>query len=665
MAVLKVPHRVIALIKDRVESLFSSLKGRFLGPSAGDKRLTIRYERSLSLPGMYESALRESGGLPNLETLTTVVDGSKDYLDALKLKAVNTIVKDVEKHLGEHDRPTPVTINRVLKESWEGVTASVKRVVDTETQTAKGLGSLEGIVRANASIGIDDPYIVFVVSKDEYLCLECKRIHLMSDGNTPRVFKLSEVSMGYHVKGEDSPSGHGLHPSCRCIFDKYAPVVTETGVKPLCKVRVGDRVLTHTGKFKKVLDTFGEKGKEVSVEDDLYRIEFRDPSGKIRKLRTTADHLMLTQSGWVRTDCLVPGSDSLQYLFKECKYCSSSFPHSIGDKDKQFCSLKCYNVSRIGVPRPEMIGREQSPEEIERRRQSLFVAYDKRREKNGTVKTLDLNCLECNVGFKWTNGFRDKNDHWHFYYTDPKYCSKSCASRATAREQWKDPNHREKVSKANSVSMLKQYKDGVRKPGNIEQARKALYKMTGGSKDQLKMLDLIKSDYSDAEPEFPIGPYFADVCIPSKKVVVEWDGGGHWLSVYKGLKTMEQKVQEDADRDEYMRQNGWHVLRFNEKTGMGTILSDIYLASLNSNKGYSFGNVEILRVVKVKGTKMSKLARLYDLTVEDDESFVVMGIVSHNCTPSTILPDWGFDSKGKLTYVGKGHLEYNKQRGLD
>lgn len=216
MAVLKVPHRVIVLIRDRVESLFSSLKGRFLGPTAGDKRLTIRYERSLSLPGMYEAALKESGGLPNLETLTTVVDGSKDYLDALKLKAVNTIVKDVEKHLGEHDSPTPVTINRVLKESWEGVTASVKRVVDTETQTAKGLGSLEGIVRANASIGIEDPYIVWVVSKDRYLCEECIRLHLLEDGVTPKIWLFSEVSRGYHNKGEDVPSILGLHPHCRC-----------------------------------------------------------------------------------------------------------------------------------------------------------------------------------------------------------------------------------------------------------------------------------------------------------------------------------------------------------------------------------------------------------------------------------------------------------------
>ena len=47
-------------------------------------------------------------------------------------------------------------------------------------------------------------------------CNECKRVHLMPDGITPKVFKLSEVSAQYHKKGENIPSYAGLHPHCRC-----------------------------------------------------------------------------------------------------------------------------------------------------------------------------------------------------------------------------------------------------------------------------------------------------------------------------------------------------------------------------------------------------------------------------------------------------------------
>jgi hypothetical protein len=57
---------------------------------------------------------------------------------------------------------------------------------------------------------------VFVPVKDKFLCDECKSIHLLEDGVTPRVFKESEISHDYHKRGETSPSFHNLHPHCRC-----------------------------------------------------------------------------------------------------------------------------------------------------------------------------------------------------------------------------------------------------------------------------------------------------------------------------------------------------------------------------------------------------------------------------------------------------------------
>ena len=45
----------------------------------------------------------------------------------------------------------------------------------------------------------------------------------MSDGKTPRVWKLDELSHGYNKKGEDSPSIGGLHPHCRCTLVTLMP----------------------------------------------------------------------------------------------------------------------------------------------------------------------------------------------------------------------------------------------------------------------------------------------------------------------------------------------------------------------------------------------------------------------------------------------------------
>jgi hypothetical protein len=46
--------------------------------------------------------------------------------------------------------------------------------------------------------------------------LDCMSIHMMSDGITPRVWKMSELQYSYHKKGENKPCVAGLHNNCRC-----------------------------------------------------------------------------------------------------------------------------------------------------------------------------------------------------------------------------------------------------------------------------------------------------------------------------------------------------------------------------------------------------------------------------------------------------------------
>jgi very-short-patch-repair endonuclease len=50
--------------------------------------------------------------------------------------------------------------------------------------------------------------------------------------------------------------------------------------------------------------------------------------------------------------------------------------------------------------------------------------------------------------------------------------------------------------------------------------------------------------------QFPLGPYFADFCCRKQKLVVEIDGSQHADSPY------------DRKRDEFMRAQGFSILRF-------------------------------------------------------------------------------------------------------
>ena len=52
--------------------------------------------------------------------------------------------------------------------------------------------------------------------------------------------------------------------------------------------------------------------------------------------------------------------------------------------------------------------------------------------------------------------------------------------------------------------------------------------------------------------QHPIGPYVADFAIVRERLVIEIDGGIHKL---------DEIALRDAERDEFLKQEGWRVLR--------------------------------------------------------------------------------------------------------
>lgn len=67
--------------------------------------------------------------------------------------------------------------------------------------------------------------------------------------------------------------------------------------------------------------------------------------------------------------------------------------------------------------------------------------------------------------------------------------------------------------------------------------------------------------------QMPIGPYIADFCCPSRKLVIEVDGGIHDL-----------REVEDRARDQWLRAHGFVILRFPNETTLSkpnTVLDEI------------------------------------------------------------------------------------------
>ena len=491
------------ILKDIIEGKFNAIALNFLGliPKAGqDKRLILDTNKN-SLVGLFLQSLGSKN--PNKseeDVLKTMLITANNYMDALKNQTIAKALNSVDAYIKDTSSiGTGIKLNRIkdiIQEELKIAQKPLSVIVGAESNKCVNTATALQIAKIAEEKGKNDPTVFFSVIIDERTGDEEKVLHLLPDGKTPRVWSLSEIGASYHKRGDKYPKLGGLHNNCRCLTDKYAPVITEQGTKPLCKVKIGDRVLTHTGKFKRVVGTYGENGLPFDREF-LYRVEFKDPKGKIRKLRMTPDHLMLTDNGWTRADELTV-EHSLKWLVKKCEYCGIEMPHDIEKDNKRFCSPRCVGLSRIGLPGPAL-GRKQSKETIEKRAIGTKISAYKKAINSGKISTIKSTCIVCRQDF---------------------------------------------------------------------------------SKE---------SDFS-------------------------------------------------------------------------SVLSDIRRVSMNSNEEYGFKNAEIINVVKIYKTKVSSKARIFDLTVEDDESFVIMGVVSHNCRLSVLMPGWSFDSSGHIKYKSKNWDELKYQR---
>jgi hypothetical protein len=174
---------------------------------------------------MYESAVEAENGSPSDQTLANLLEVVQNYIEAYRSVAKAKVLKEVQSFLEETERKAIKTdvetvLGGRLSEVWRDVSDSVNQMVEAETNTAKNVGCMEGIA---ATSGSDDPVVFFVVVRDDILCDECKRLHLMGDGHTPRLYYMSEVGSAYHKKGDHDPKIGGLHPRCRCSLANCPP----------------------------------------------------------------------------------------------------------------------------------------------------------------------------------------------------------------------------------------------------------------------------------------------------------------------------------------------------------------------------------------------------------------------------------------------------------
>ena len=212
-----------------VDDLFDRLMTRLLGHGFSGRHLFIGVNEDLSLPGIFHAATTGEGGKVDTYLLNGVADIARDFINKGREDAkartkhqISSLLADVQAgRIPAEDFENHV--DSTLHGLWDNIRSGVERVVDTESEHAKTIGLKSGIDQINESLGVDDPVVCFIVVHDHALCDECRRLHLLPDGKTPRCWLSSEVESGYHKKGTDRPSWQLLHPHCRCALATVLP----------------------------------------------------------------------------------------------------------------------------------------------------------------------------------------------------------------------------------------------------------------------------------------------------------------------------------------------------------------------------------------------------------------------------------------------------------
>lgn len=95
------------------------------------------------------------------------------------------------------------------------------------------------------------------------------------------------------------------HPEC--FTNPDTPVLTDVGYRKIRDIKIGDLVLTHTGKFRKVVET-----RKVMSEIPPVVCHIKTQNGL--KLSCTANHPLLTETrGWIQAEHLFPSENILMF----------------------------------------------------------------------------------------------------------------------------------------------------------------------------------------------------------------------------------------------------------------------------------------------------------------------------------------------------------------
>jgi SPP1 gp7 family putative phage head morphogenesis protein len=394
-----------------------------------------------------------------------------------------------------------------------------------------------------------------------------------------------------------------LHPNC--FLDRQIPIYTSTGWKPIGDIAVGDYVLSHKGRFCKVYKTIHTPRQlPEAVRLKLHGI-------KNGGVSITANHPVLVTSKdgklcrWKEAGRLREGNN-IQLLASRCKRCGKLIPYF-----REYCSQTCLSLDITDRQWADPKHRELMSKKASAQLNREYASGSRDR----FAITKEANKATREMAKNGTHPFQraDVIANNKLVTNLPHHCEAN-----SVRMKKNNPMHDPGIRKKATVS----FRDYLRRhPERKLNARLSRMrwdgKMTSIEKKMAELLDKLGIEYVF---QYRILNYYADFAIPSLRIVIECDSD-FW----------HQDKSYDRKRQLRIEGLGWFVLRYTDEminAGLDSIEDELSRVFMNHNGEYEFIP---FKVQAVRAWQVARSRTLYNLSVEEDESYIAKGMVVHNC----------------------------------
>jgi len=368
------------------------------------------------------------------------------------------------------------------------------------------------------------------------------------------------------------------------------------GVVPLHTIKKGDMVLTHRGRFRKVTEVIRRqipKGSEyVTIDFHVDAdIESGSRSESYASFAVTFDHPVLTKRGWVKAGELVEG-DVVKVRAEKCVDCGEPTPYNnfISKSRKNPICAECRN-KRLRANMRETCA---DPDFRARRSATLKEVFNRPEMKAQSSRITKAQMKR-----------EDRLNNWPI--------EKRRACTANLRKKLKESGWHKKLIELGCNARMK-------KP----------------SKLQYRLFKFMQYNFGDEvtlehKVDIPTANYrFIDVAFPSYKIGVEYDGE-YW----------HQDEAADRARDKELESAGWMIIHTRDGNDFKNVLRQVRRLMQNHDGEYLFVPARVSKLIR---KKVSRAWGVFNLSVEDDNSFIAKGVAVHNCrgsfNPVVSFKDW-------------------------